>query len=171
MRFAGWKLRGRSHSVRASCESHLPSKSEIRNRRSKEIRGSKFEESHRFRPVRITGFGIRTLGRVGLSQEVLPKPDPVLQAAADSTSGSTRIVCANCSLNASRVLQTRQMMLLWPVNSFITRSSQKPISRNRSASAGVAQSCRTRTAMPALTRLRGQRGCAQTDSCPAEARS
>src|SRR6266511_1230521 len=56
---------------------------------------------------------------------------------------------------ARRALQTRQMILVWPVMSLTICSSPKPISRNRVATSGAAQSRLTRTSTPALTRLNG----------------
>src|SRR5262245_30595737 len=56
---------------------------------------------------------------------------------------------------ARRALQTRQMMLDSLVRSLMICSSPKPISRNRPASLGEAQSCLMRTATPALTRVSG----------------
>jgi hypothetical protein len=44
-----------------------------------------------------------------------------------------------------------QMMFPEPVNNLMTWSSQNPISRKRSATAGEAQSCLIRTAIPVFT--------------------
>src|SRR5690348_13771466 len=62
---------------------------------------------------------------------------------------------ANCSLIASLALQTRQMKFAWLVSNRMICSSPRPISRRRFWVSGAAQSCLMRTAMPALTLLRG----------------
>src|SRR3954471_20765191 len=49
------------------------------------------------------------------------------------------------------------MRLLWRLRSLICCSSQKPISRRRWETSGEAESCLMRTAVPAMTRLNGQR--------------
>src|ERR1051326_1314828 len=72
------------------------------------------------------------------------------------------MVSAIWELRARRVLQTRQMMFECAVRSFTIWSSQNPIFRKRSAICGEAQRRRMRTAMPALTRLSGHKGFAQS---------
>src|ERR1051325_3129615 len=49
------------------------------------------------------------------------------------------------------------MRFVWRLTSFICCSSQKPISRRRCETSGGAEICLMRTALPATTRLSGQR--------------
>src|SRR2546423_12813246 len=64
---------------------------------------------------------------------------------------------ASWLLMPRRALHTWQMRLLCRLRSLICCSSQKPISRRRWEISGEAESCLMRTAVPATTRLNGQR--------------